>query len=215
MATLKGDLFAGKALASMKRLILNRTLRLGGLEWRCLAVKSSKALLITKDIVEKRAYHTSQDDVTWENCALREYLNGAFMRRFTAQERGAIAVTALSNAANPQFGTDGGNATKDQVFLLSTAQALQYFKSDEDRAAQLNGKEGWWWLRSTGHYQGAAAAVLEPGLVYGNGTAVDGEGGVRPALWFSLKVAVMPRAEETTLFDRRTPRLKAEAAADF
>ena len=221
MATLKGDLFAGKTLASMKGLIINRTLRLGGLEWRCLAVKSSRVLLITKDIVEERAYHELLDDITddfcitWEGCTLRQYLNGEFLRRFSRQEQAAILETELDNDDNPHFGIDGGNATKDKVFLLSLAQVMQYFRTDEDCIALFNDKEAYWWLRSPGFLTYNAAIVRDSGFIYSNGAAVNGEGGVRPALWFSLKVAVMPRAKETTLFDQRAPRLKAEAAADF
>jgi hypothetical protein len=171
----------------------SQPLWLGGLEWRCLAEEAGRALYITKDVVEKRAYHASYSGITWEGCALRQYLNGEFLRRFSPQEQAAVLETTLTNKDNAQYNTRGGNATKDKIFLLSVEEAQKYFASDSERVAKFNNSGFWWWLRSPGTTQDDAARVHNDGTVYLRSYGVDlygnlvrlGEGGVRPALWLN------------------------------
>jgi len=189
----------------MSSILEGLSLRMGGLEWQCLAVVADRALYITKDIVEMRAYHAPGGDITWEYCTLRQYLNGKFLRRFSPQEQTAIVETTLANDNNPQYNTYGGNATKDKVFLLSVAEANTYFGSASERAAKFN-NDGYrwklrppgnnqdaaafvdWWLRSPGNDQDAAAFVDYHGFVTLCGSSVNygSACGVRPALWLRL-----------------------------
>jgi len=55
-----------------------------------LDVQGDKALMITKDVIEKRPYNVQDTDVTWETCDLRKYLNGEFLQKFTEEERGKM-----------------------------------------------------------------------------------------------------------------------------
>jgi len=50
----------------------------GQYKWRVLAVENGRALLISEYILETRAYHESQNDITWADCSLRKYLSGEF-----------------------------------------------------------------------------------------------------------------------------------------
>ena len=160
----------------------------GGLDWRVLDVKDGKALLITEDIVEKRAYNDEFVDVTWETCSLRNYLNGNFLRaHFSAEEQGRIALTTVANNDNAQYGTPGGNDTQDKLFLLSIEEANSYFADKADRVAKYNGPDYWWWLRSPGNYASYAAYVSNDGGVGAGGDDVNRvNNGVRPALWLNL-----------------------------
>jgi len=222
---MKGDILGGKITANdIRAAALLKALpqRLGGLEWRCLAVKSNRALLITKDIVEKRAYHeideiTDDFRITWEGCILRQYLNGAFLQRFSPKEGAAILETELSNDDNEYYGIDGGNPTKDKIFLLSAEEADQYFSSDEDRVAYFDGKETGWQLRSPGFLPYYSANVLENGYITIFGSPVNGAGGVRPALWLNLQPALELRDSkienivlEPAVKKPVLPRLKGE-----
>ena len=109
--------------------------------------------------------------------------------------------------------TTGGNNTQDRIFLLSYAEANQYLdvkrdwsnKNIKSRVAPTeyaiqNGAwandsakarteedkpAGDWWLRSPGHYQNYAAAVLSNGMFHYGDVYVE-IGTVRPALWMAL-----------------------------
>ena len=153
-----------------------------------------------------KQYHNQLVDITWENCDLRKWLNGEFLKNaFTATEQKKIAVTKLTNDNNAKYGTFGGNSTEDRVFCLSLAEAGSLFKDDESRKCVPTpyalGKGCWkssenfingraccyWWLRSPGYGQRSATYVNSDGALYLDGNIVHNvNGAVRPALWVNL-----------------------------
>jgi hypothetical protein len=78
-------------------------------------------------ILEGYPYHFTGASMTWEHSDIREYLNSTFYNSFSTAERGRIAETQNTNAANPWFDTAGGNTTADLVFLLSLDDVVRYF----------------------------------------------------------------------------------------
>jgi hypothetical protein len=146
---------------------------------------NGKALLLTKDIIEQRAYNSEYTSVTWETCDLRAWLNSDFYNKFSDSEKAMIAETTLSNLDNADYGTSGGNNTDDKVFLLSIDEVRRYFSSDDERVANANDYPwNWWWLRSSGRNAGEAAGVGGDGFVGFGGDDVSIDyGGVRPAIW--------------------------------
>ena len=191
-----------------QRLIAGITIPFGGCDWRVLDVQNNRALIITKDVIEKRSYNVEYTSVTWETCTLREYLNGEFLQKFAEEERKRIEETAVANLNNQWYGTNGGNDTTDRVFLLSFEEIVKYFgdsgqlrnknpKSEyriDDRynsarkTVDADGKATWWWLRSPGFGNGAAARVEADGDIGVVGGLVNtGQGGVRPVLWLHLR----------------------------
>ena len=164
-------------------------IKFGGYDWCVLDRKDGKILLISKDLVEKRAYHTTQTVITWADCDLRAYLNDDFYNKFSEIEKAKIITTTNKNSVNSGNRSKGGTDTQDNIFLLSFDEAKQYFKNDGERTA----KE-WWWLRSPGGSTDGnsemAARVYSSGYVDAMGVYVEidgnnefGGGGVRPALW--------------------------------
>ena len=171
------------------------------IEWLVLDVKDGKALLISKYALDCKQYNTSRADVTWETCALRKWLNNDFSNTaFSTAEKALISTVTVSTDKNPEYSTNPGNATQDQVFLLSITEANKYFSSDSARQckptdyavangayANANTDNGIWWLRSPGSDQICAAIVSN-----GGGIAEDGFDAwldafaVRPALWIDL-----------------------------
>jgi len=112
--------------------LLGAVIPLGGYNWRVLDVQDGKALIITENIVEQRSYSVKLTQLTWETCTLRDYLNGEFLQKFTAEEQGRITETRVSNAVNLWYGTKGGNDTTDKVFLLSLEEVDKYFGDSGD-----------------------------------------------------------------------------------
>lgn len=171
------------------------------IEWLVLEVKDGKALVTSKYALDCKPYNTSYTDVTWENCTLRRWLNNDFINAaFSAEEKSMIPTVTVSADNNPDYSTNPGNATQDQVFLLSVTEANKYFNSDSARqceptdfavanGAYVNSNNGncWWWLRSPGYGQRTAALVDLGGFVYERGNVVTYDNAaVRPALWIDL-----------------------------
>jgi hypothetical protein len=113
------------------------------LKWQVLAEEGERTLIITKDCVALQPYHeVSFEDwegfkgITWEDSSLRTWLNSSFYEvAFSTDEKLRIQETQIVNQDNAESGTEGGNDTKDKVFLLSLAEAEQYFVSDAARVA--------------------------------------------------------------------------------
>lgn len=177
------------------------------IEWLVLAKEGTKILVISKEALDCKPYNTSYTNVTWETCTLRKWLNNDFINAaFSADERTMIPTVTVSADKNPDFSTNPGNATQDQVFLLSITEVNKYFSFDSARQckptdyAVANGAWGsgnWWWLRSPGYDQRNAASVYyggdvsEGGYDVGDvneyGRSVDDDIiAVRPALWIDL-----------------------------
>ena len=165
------------------------------IEWLVLDVKGNEALLISRYALDSKRYHHEWDDITWEDCELRKWLNSDFLKSaFSNEESERILVSELKNDDNPKYGTTGGNDTKDRIFCLSIAEAQQYFISNEDRQCRPTAyarKHGayvdndccYWWLRSPGYCQFNAARVYSGGALCLRGYSVnDGDYAVRPAL---------------------------------
>ena len=177
----------------------------GGYEWRVLDVQDGSMLIISENVIERRMYHNSRvNEIMWEYSPLRQWLNEDFYNGFTSLERARILETRIINDDNPWYGTSGGNATNDKIFLLSLYEVVQRFGDSgelgredgrwgfSDRyspnriAYDMDGNASWWWLRSPGGNNFYAAAVDLSGLIYVAGIRVFPiYGGVRPALWLN------------------------------
>ena len=189
------------------------------IEWRVLSVDGNDALVIADKALDCKPYNTEYAECTWETCTLRDWLNGtdnyendsAFINAaFTAEEQSAIIETTVENPDNPTYNTEGGEATKDKVYLLSIAEASKTeYGFDETfntvsstrqakatDYAKLNGatfNDGStadncdWWLRSPG-YEPTFAARVDSfccGRDYGGNVYFD-DHAVRPVLHVNL-----------------------------
>ena len=200
------------------------------IQWQVLELDevNQKALLISKFGLEARPYHKEQTNVTWETCSLRKWLNEDFLETaFTKAERQAILVTNVDNGKTQgNMNTDGGNPTRDSVFLLSYAEAVRYygvywvklmFNSNTASRAFATGyarsqgaktsdsfvtEQGWnagsWWLRSTnGNHLQAVRIGSEGSAAYSDIT--DASNCVRPVLWVCLEALDHDAATAKTL----------------
>nr|MBQ6241787.1 PASTA domain-containing protein [Lachnospiraceae bacterium] len=170
------------------------------IEWLVLAVDGSRVFVISHYGLDAKPYNEDGSSATWETCSLRSWLNGTFYNKaFSDAERGCIPTTTVKNPDNPDYGTSGGNSTKDKVFLLSISEARKYFGSDAARIcyptqyAQSHGVDDYygasfWWLRSPGVTSTMPAFVGGVGDVntYGGEDNSRTDGAVRPAMWIDL-----------------------------
>jgi hypothetical protein len=184
------------------------------IEWLVLAKEGNRMLVTSKYGLDAKPYNEEYEDVTWEKCTLRKWLNGNFLNEaFNGDERSQISMTKVTADKNPEYDTDPGKDTEDKVFLLSIQEAEKYFSTDDERVLKPteyaveqrvyiyewdeddeyqaeyekydgNGK---WWVRSPGVNSDSAADVYWVGAVGEHGIDVDIDNVlVRPALWINL-----------------------------
>ena len=176
------------------------------IEWDVLAVENGKALLLSKHMLERKLYHDSFEEVTWETCSLRKWLNNDFYdTAFSRQEKNQICSVNNKNQDNLKYGTDGGNATDDNVFLLSTDEVDRYldwsqvvnsgsytaYLRDKSETNAAGNYSGWWWLRSAGQNQYFVLYCGTPDhdyedIRYMGLDVMNPFANVRPAIWVSV-----------------------------
>ena len=194
------------------------------IEWEVLTVQKDRELVISKYALDFRKYNDVFEDMTWETCSLRKWLNGDFYNNaFSDAEKNQILLVTNENPDNPVYGTDGGNLTQDRIFLLSYPETQWYFTSDADRVSGLTDyaranaqmvnsqspyytpnqaprTEASWWLRTPGSNPGLALNVTTGGSVFLDGYSSPDMVGdnwcldVRPAFWLKLAPAPKPTA---------------------
>ena len=172
------------------------------IEWLVLESDGETALLISRYALDCKPYNERYEATTWETCTLRSWLNSEFFNKaFSTEEKQYILQSDVSADKNPKNSTNPGNATKDNVFLLSIVEANKYFKSDDARKCaptdyaiqqgaytsdsyKVEGRKAcWWWLRSPGLNSAYAAEVYYGGPIYDRGNGVhDSINAVRPCV---------------------------------
>ncbi len=172
------------------------------IEWLVLESDGETALLISRYALDCKPYNEKYESITWETCTLRGWLNNEFFNKaFSTEEKQYILQSDVSADKNPEYSTNPGNATKDNVFLLSIVEANKYFKSDDARKCaptdyaiqqgaytsdsyKVEGRKAcWWWLRSPGFRSSFAASVDGDGSIRDYGHYVDNSyDAVRPCV---------------------------------
>ncbi|MBD5486336.1 MAG: hypothetical protein HDR18_12585 [Lachnospiraceae bacterium] len=167
------------------------------IEWRILKEEEGRILLLSRYGLDAQFYNDTDEDVTWETCTLREWLNGEFYNTaFDEEEKNLIESTYIETADNPDAypNTMGGNPTVDLLFLLSgeeaeeylqlyaTVQATEYAMAKGGYTGNNNMARAW--LRSPGGAQNGAQIITAKGTV---DTAGDYNSlicnAVCPAMW--------------------------------
>ena len=108
-------------------------IKFGPYEWRVLERKGDTALIIMERLLRNRHWNEVDEDIRWEKCTLRAYLNGEFYNSFAPGEQSRIVE--VTNETPPTYYAlngkkwqiSGGGPTNDKVFLLSLDEALRYF----------------------------------------------------------------------------------------
>ncbi len=171
------------------------------IQWMVLDIQGDHVFLITQDCIEVLPYHTDKNDVTWELCTLRSWLNNTFYNSaFTPSEQAAIVETYVDNSRIPDYNTSGGADTRDYLYLLSVPEVQYYFSQPGvsresrataytlDRGAGSLGKSEYWWTRTTGNYQNTARVVDSVDTkIFPEGDNVGCvDNVVRPVMWIDL-----------------------------
>ncbi|MBQ7119746.1 MAG: hypothetical protein IJO09_05980 [Oscillospiraceae bacterium] len=169
------------------------------IEWLVLDIVDNRALLISKYALDCKPYNEEwAEDITWEECTLRTWLNNEFISEaFSPSEKGIIPTVTVTADDNPKSKRDAGNDTEDKAFLLSINEIYNYFKPSKidcnvTEYAIANGayadeeKRTCWWLRSPGEYYGKTALITPVICLSTSGHHVESDNAVRPALWVEL-----------------------------
>lgn len=126
---------------------------------------------LTTTVLSRNPYNYVQKyqfGVNWENCSLREWLNGDFINSaFTSDEQNKInktyvytpdvTVKPVDEGVNMlmSYTMSCGEDTMDKVFVLSEDECNKYLPASSDRGCGSS-----WWLRSNGYGFGRKEAIV-------------------------------------------------------
>lgn len=172
------------------------------IEWVVLEHADDKLLLCSRYGLDYQEYGEERIDTTWENSHLRQWLNSTFLEEaFGKEEAALIMLTDVPADDNPKYDTSYGNATQDNVFILSAAQAEHYFLTDKERLVSptpyavtqgaYSSQKKYagiqtccWLLRTPGTDSTQVAYVYYDGSLSYSGASVDTRGAsFRPVIW--------------------------------
>lgn len=167
------------------------------LEWMVLEISGDKALVLCNCGIAYTYLNATDRVYSWETCDVRKNMNSDdFLNMlFSPSEQELILQTTISNKDNPDYGTSGGNSTKDKLFLLSADEVLTFFKSPSQTRCQAGlfiqqdqYFDWYWWLRTPGMNDNMASIVTPDGIVNTGGAyANDPNALIRPAMWIKIK----------------------------
>ena len=166
------------------------------IEWIVLDRSEGSLLLISKYVIDYASYAGVRTVSTWENCALRSWLNEEFFEEaFSADEQNRVITSEVSAEPNPRFGTEAGSNTEDKVFLLSIEEVEHYINENLltgcEATAYTRQSGGFsealygdlmWWLRSPGLNENFVAYVKDDTEIHMTGYPETSYLGVRPVI---------------------------------
>ena len=105
------------------------------IEWVVIKRSETGYLVISRYVLDFMKYHETEEDVTWETCDIRAWLNGEFYQDcFTDEERERILLTTVDNSEgvfdnfgsySAECGYKQGKDTEDYIYLLSEQEMLK------------------------------------------------------------------------------------------
>ena len=154
------------------------------LVWKVLARDGRRCMLLSQNNVAEHSFHTEREEVNWNSCELRKWLNREFLNEaFSLQERMHIILHKNENSVDYRWDTANGPATTDKIYIFNRQELEEYLPDKADRAIGE-----WWWLRGHGCSNLNQQAVYCDGTVYTDGVSNHSdEVGVRPAMWVILR----------------------------
>ena len=189
------------------------------IKWRVLENTGSTLFVVANQGLDCKCYNEVWTNITWEDCTLRAWLNGAFYNTAFSSEQGAIVQQTVVNVVEDSGGFygEGGNDTQDNVYLLSMAEGKKpeygfcenYWTYSASRRMQTSDyayamgagsaydPNCHWWMRSPGNGNQSAVAVIRDGKIENYGGVVSNNNvAVVPALHIDLSSDLWSIAEE-------------------
>ncbi|MBR0415238.1 MAG: hypothetical protein IJI67_09235 [Clostridia bacterium] len=192
------------------------------IEWKVLQIENGEALLVAENVIDAQFYMDDFDaaaDATWAQSAVRSWLNETFYEQaFNAQQKAGIIEDNLETLGNYEYGTSGGAATRDRLFIPEQADfhnKIMYLYTTKQRqtaASDYAVSQGLWmngdayaeWMTRT-------PSVGQKGIV-----TVSGDGNQSDSFKSTLQLTgVKPMMRLNIYADYKKPDFNGDGTVDF
>ena len=177
-----------KSINLLEGLGIGDTFELVDTTWKILDITSAGYICLADSIEDMKF---DSDSNNWENSGLRDYLNGEFFEKMTAEIGLENIVPFERNLLSLDGQTEYGKC-EDKVSLLTVDEYRKY------RSLIPNTKDYWWWLASPwstpcNDYKRAVAVVSSAGNF--NYDRCSSNCGVRPVCILKSNIFVSKKGE--------------------
>ena len=200
----------------MKKIALKNAARgtafdYAGQSWILLENDDGRALCLSKDIIETRAF----DEGNCNNFAVassKEYLNGAYLDNLLEDVNGPNAFLTTELDLTTDDGLKDYGTCTVTIFLLTVDQ----YRRNRD---VIPNADDWWWLstafstKSNG-YESLARGVRTDGTLHW-GDAFNGYLGLRPACYLDSDLLISVDSEDTGIGPQEAGTIVAELVEQF
>lgn len=200
----------------MKKIALKNAARgtafdYAGQSWILLENDDGRALCLSKDIIETRAF----DEGNCNNFAVassKEYLNGAYLDNLLEDVNGPNAFLTTELDLTTDDGLKDYGTCTVTIFLLTVDQ----YRRNRD---VIPNADNWWWLstafstKSNG-YESLARRVYSDGTL-GRILAYFGVSGLRPACYLDSDLLIIVDGEDTGIGPQEAGTIVAELVEQF
>ena len=117
---------------ALKNAVPGQEVSFGPFSWYVLENDGEKTTLLLEHAEKQadlrgRPYNEDMQEVSWEDCSLREWLNTSFIKdNFTEEEQEKILTETTVTPDNEAYGTEGGADTEDKVRILYPFEVETY-----------------------------------------------------------------------------------------
>jgi len=176
------------------------------LEWKICDIDDNRYLLVSSYCIDYKQLHKKYQEITWEECDLRKWLNDSFYdQAFSKKEKELVGLSEIKTNIY-QFSSDYV-ITQDKVFILSDNELLEYtsgtssigvttyaqaiYKKIESKNGNSEHKEisnyQGYWVRDPDIVNNSKWNCVELNRILGNSKPVNEYYFVRPTIWIEVK----------------------------
>ena len=186
---LDSDMYAKESLEqALRKTAVGAEITFGKYKWKILERSDDCVRMIASDIGSthlfyRAPFHDRFEEVSWEDCSLREWLNTQVLEEiFDDAQRERLVLQKSEPSANAAYGTAYAGETQDYVTILSCEeiQSEKYSKSLESLGHD-------YWVRTPGNSMDCAAYISADHALREYGMPVNDEQMmVRPVILVSI-----------------------------
>ena len=157
------------------------------LEWIVLECQNDRALLISKNIIEYRNFHSkTKTNIEWQNSDICAWLNNDFYNGAFSEEEKAKVLEYEIQTKN--YGSETSDSTQNRVFLFNIQEVKKYVTGKKYAETTIEDSSKGWLLRDKAENQSHIAYVNEEGNIIDDfGAVMDSVQGIRPAMWIKIE----------------------------
>ncbi len=201
------------------------------LKWRIIEINGNELMLMSDKLLDCVPYNRVSEDVSWQDCYLRKFLNDEFYdHAFSDEEKEAIIEKQIENNPNRSYKTDCGSTTADKVFVLSSEEVFMDTKATRHGFYPYTGVDdpakrfrptmyamargtwyspvetyrgnGFWFMRTNGYSKSSVTYICDMGYIYDHGTDVScADSGILPVICVDSSKVEFTYADKASSLD--------------